>query len=188
MSLPVSQIVYSSFPKVGFKSLASSTVSQEIKQAFLEQVVYQHWNDYNPPPSDFRAVYLYQLSPADTLFGWLYSDLTDDQGRGNTPYFHSYYTSQRMNQSQLQVILTCLGLGPLTVIEQSPIPTVLDSLLIPDSCCYQPAREGVALPTYLQQQIWGQFQESQLLQFFVNRRGRNPYSPLKIGSNWDKRY
>ncbi len=43
------QLVYTSFPGVGFKALVSAQVPPQIQQAFIEQVVYQYWDSYNPP-------------------------------------------------------------------------------------------------------------------------------------------
>ena len=91
MPLSLGQIVYTSFTGIGFRLLASAQVPSEIQQAFVEQVVFRHWDSYNPPESEYRAVYLYQVTPEHILFGWLYSDGSDDLKRTHVPYFHCYY-------------------------------------------------------------------------------------------------
>ena len=52
MSLVLGQLVYTSFPKVGYKLFVSTEVPTEIQQVFIQQIVYQHWNSYNPPKLD----------------------------------------------------------------------------------------------------------------------------------------
>jgi predicted regulator of Ras-like GTPase activity (Roadblock/LC7/MglB family) len=167
MPLRVSQIIYTSLPSVGFKSLASQQVPPEIEQAFRQQVVHQYWDAYNPPGIGYRAAYLYQVSPQQTLFGWLYNDGTDDLGRSHTPYFLSYYTGERLSENWLPKILTCLEVGPLALIERQHLPTALEMLAIPDSCRYQPARPGVKIPSHLQQQSQQHWEAEKLLQLFV---------------------
>lgn len=171
MSLLVDQIIYTSFPKLGFKSLVSQQVPLEIEQAFLQHIVHQHWDAYNPPAANYRAAYLHQLSPRQTLFGWLYNDGKDDIGRSHTPYFLSYYLAEKLEKVQLEYILTCLETGPLTSLERQQIPTAPHRLTLPASGSYQPSRPGVRIPKSLQQQSYRQLQQQQLLQLFVPQVG-----------------
>lgn len=167
MPLRVGQIIYTSLPSVGFKSLTSEQVPPEVEQAFRQQVVHQYWDAYNPPSSGYRAAYLYQVSPQQTLFGWLYNDGADDLGRSHIPYFLSYYTGERLPAGWLPKILTCLEAGPLALIERHQLPTALEMLAIPDSCRYQSARPGVKIPSHLQHQSQQHWETEQLLQLFV---------------------
>ena len=167
MPLPVDQILYTSFPQVGFKSLASQEIPLEIEQTFRERVVHEYWDAYNPPEADYRAIYLYQLSPTQTLFGWLYNDGIDDIGRSHTPYFLSYYLTEVLEREKLQKILTCLETGPLRAIDRQNWPISLEKLLIPDICHYQPARPGVNIPMPIQAQTQQYLQQNQLLKLFI---------------------
>ena len=167
MSLLVDQIIYTSFAEVGYKFLVSQKVPSDIEQSFLQHIVHQYWDAYNPPADNYRAAYLHQLSPHQTLFGWLYNDGTDDAGRAHTPYFISYYLVERLGRQQLNCILTCLEAGPLASIERQHLPLTLGRLAIPDGCCYQPARPGVNIPSRIQQQSHRQLGQQQLLQLFI---------------------
>lgn len=167
MPLQVGQIIYTSLPSVGFKSLTSEQVPPEVEQAFRHDVVHQYWDAYNPPGIGYRAAYLYQISPQQTLFGWLYNDGSDDLGRSHTPYFLSYYTGESLSGEWLPKLLTCLEVGPLALIERQHLPTALEMLAIPDSCGYQPARPGVKIPSHLQQQSQKHWEAEKLLQLFV---------------------
>jgi predicted regulator of Ras-like GTPase activity (Roadblock/LC7/MglB family) len=167
MSLRVAQIIYTSFVKVGFKFLVSQELPPHLEQLFLQDIVHRHWNAYDPPAANYRAAYLHQISPHQTLFGWLYNDGTDDAGRDHTPYFISYYLGEEITQRQLDSILTCLEAGPLESIERAHPPLTLKPLRIPDGCCYQPARPGVNIPLRMQQESHRQLWHQQLLQLFI---------------------
>jgi len=43
----------------------------------MERVASQRWDSYEPPKSGYRAVYLHQVTPDHSLFGWLYNDADD---------------------------------------------------------------------------------------------------------------
>jgi predicted regulator of Ras-like GTPase activity (Roadblock/LC7/MglB family) len=168
MSLLVDQLIYTSFPKVGFKSLVSSQVSLEIQQTFIQEIVYRHWDAYNPIKAGHHAAYLYQFSPEQSLFGWLYTNETDDVGRTNTPYFICYYLSELLNTTQLEHILTCLRTGPITLIDRHNPPKALERMTLPDSCRYEPVRRGVEISSTTHQQIHRELQQRQLLNLFVS--------------------
>ncbi len=179
MPLVVHPIIYTSFPKVGFQSLASPSVPIEVQQTFLEQIVYQQWNTYDPPPAGYRAVYLYQVTPEQLLFGWLYNDGNDDLGRSNIPYFVGYHFQGRINSSSLEQILNCLELGPPVVFDRQNPPKLLENLVIPDGNSYQPTRRGLSLDSETRQKIHRNWQQQQLIRLFVALKMPDPTTYLK---------
>lgn len=147
MSLILGQLIYTSFPEVGYKALASAAISTEIQQAFIQQVVYQYWDSYNPPKPGYRAAYIRQVTLEKTLFGWLYNDGLDDFGRTHLPYFLCYYLTELLDATQLENIFTCLRRGPVAMIDRQSLPDNLESIVITDLLSYQPACLGVAIST-----------------------------------------
>lgn len=164
MSL-LGQLVYTSFPEVGFRTLASTQVPLEIQQAFIQKVVYQHWDSYNPPMSGYRAAYLYQVTPEHSLFGWLYNDGQDDFGRAQVPYFQCYYYSERLHAVRLEDIFTCLHRGPVALIDRQT-PCALD-IVVPDLRSYQPVRIGVAIPSGVRDRSHVALKQRRLLDLFI---------------------
>lgn len=143
MFLLLGQLVYTSFPKVGFQALMSAAIPLEIRQAFVDQIVYQYWDSYNPPSADYRAVYVYRLAADQTLFGWLYNDGVDDFGRSHIPYFVCYYFAGELQAEHLEAIFTCLATGPDTIVDRHTLPDHIGSIVIGDHQNYQPARDGI---------------------------------------------
>ena len=168
MPLLLGQLVYTSFPEVGFKVFASAQVPLEIQQAFVQQVVYQHWDAYNPPVSVYRAAYLHQITLEHSLFGWMYNDGLDDLGRSHVPYFVCYYLAGALHPVQLENIFTCLYRGPVTLIDRQSFPAALESLVAPDLWNYQPAHLGVAIPPDVREQSHLALKERKLLEIFVS--------------------
>lgn len=166
MYLLLGQLVYTSFAKRGFKTLVSGMVSIEIEQAFMERVS-EYWDSYNPPTSDYRAVYLYQLSPEQTLFGWLYHDGTDDMGRSDVPLFVCYYLREPLFDFQLANIFTCLEKGPVGLIDRHNPSAYLETKVIPNLWSYQPARQGIAIPLAVRQHSYFALRQEELLNVFV---------------------
>ena len=164
MSLLLNQLVYTSFPEIGFKLLTSQQVPWQIQQNFME-LVYRYWDSYNPPLSGFRAAYLYQPSADVCLFGWLYNNEMDDLGRSHVPYFVCYYLNQSLQPHQLRKILTCLHKGPLITVEQPS--SSLDLIEVPDSCGYDPVRPGAFISSELQEHCYKNLKHKQLLNLFV---------------------
>ncbi len=167
MPLLLDQLLYTSFSRVGFRTLASAEVPAEIQQAFLQQVVYKHWDSYNPPSAGYRAAYLHQLIPEHCLFGWLYSDGRDDLGRCHVPYFLCYYLNDFLQPARLENIFTCLRRGPVALIDQNSFPATLETLLFRDFWSYQPACLGVAIPSDVRKHSPIALQEGKLLDLFV---------------------
>jgi predicted regulator of Ras-like GTPase activity (Roadblock/LC7/MglB family) len=186
MPLLVGQIVYTSFPAVGFKSLASQQMSLDVQQTFVQQIVHSNWDSYNPPQTGYKAAFLYQLSPDRCLFGWLYNEGNDDLGRANIPYCIGYYLTGLLSTVQLENVLTCLDMGPLVIIERDRPPIFLDNIIIPDLCNYKPARSGVPIASELRKQTHKQLLQKKLLNLFVGVsdlqkiKPREPYSSKSL--------
>jgi phosphate transport system substrate-binding protein len=167
MHLLLGQVVYTSFTGMGFRLLASTQVPTEIQQAFLEGVASQHWDSYEPPKSGYRAVYLHQVTPEHSLFGWLYNDGADDMGRCDVPYFICYYIAGPLHAIQLENIFICLHKGPVALIDRHSIPTTLAAILIRNFWSYQPARPGVAIALGVRRQSHLALNQGELLDVFV---------------------
>ncbi len=163
----VEQIFYTSWVKVGFQCLVSPSIPDEIQQGFIKQIVYQYWNAYNPPQAGYRGAYLHQFSRYQTVFGWLYNDESDDLGRDHIPYFIGYFLGGQLNQSQLDILWTCLETGPIMVIERQTPPFSLETIIIPDRCDYQSPRLGVSIPVKIRQQSQIAWKQGQLIKQFI---------------------
>ena len=167
MYLLLGQLVYTSFNGKGFKTVRSPQVSLEIQQAFLQHVVSQHWDSYNPPEPKYRAAYIYQIDSEQTLFGWLYNDGVDELGRGNVPYFICYYISEPLFDFQLANIFTCLERGPVAILDRHQPHAYVKTKILPNLWDYQPAKAGVTIPLYLRQQSYTDLRQGNLLELFV---------------------
>jgi phosphate transport system substrate-binding protein len=162
------QIVYSSFAATGFKTVTSAQITTQIQQAFMERVVYQHWDCYKPPESGFRAVYIHQLTPEQVLFGWLYNDGTDDINRSDVPYFVCYYlAAPLLFYFQLEEIFNCLHAGPLAWIDRHRPPAIPQNILIQNARSYKPVRPGVAIPALIRARSHIALKQGELLNLFV---------------------
>lgn len=167
MYLLLSQLIYTSFAGRGFSTLASAQLSIEIQQTFMQRLVSQYWDSYNPPASGSRAVFLHQISPEETLFGWLYNDGTDDLGRSDVPLFVCYYITEPLFDFQLANIFICLEKGPVALIDRHNPSARLETKVIPDLWSYQPARSGVAIPLAIRQRSYLALRQGELLELFV---------------------
>jgi predicted regulator of Ras-like GTPase activity (Roadblock/LC7/MglB family) len=167
MPLLVEQLIYTSFPKIGFKCLVSEQVPLAIQQAFCEQVVHNYWDTYNPPEVGYRAAYLCQISYNQVIFGWLYNDGADDFGRANIPYFIGYYLPETLNSFQLDKIFTCLETGPVNLIDRRYPPDSIENLLIPDFCLYEAPRRGVVISPEVRQESHSSLEKKILVNLFV---------------------
>lgn len=167
MPVLLGQLVYTSFPEVGLRAIASPQVPTQIQQAFIQQVVYKYWNSYKPPRSGYRAAYLHQVTPDDTLFGWLYNDEADDLGRSNVPYFVCYYLAELLDAVQLENIFTCLQKGPVALIDRESLPVDLAAVVAPDLWSYQPARIGVAIASGVRERSQVALKQKRLLKLLT---------------------
>ena len=102
MSLMVGQLIYTTLPNSGFQLLVSQRIPIHIQDSFVQNIVYQHWNVYNPPSDDYQAVYLHQVSATHLLFGWLYNEGRDELGRSHIPYFLAYYWTGNLDDARLE--------------------------------------------------------------------------------------
>ncbi|MGB7417334.1 MAG: hypothetical protein WA902_24270, partial [Thermosynechococcaceae cyanobacterium] len=112
MLMELGQLVYTSFPGMGFKTLASDRIPQLIQNFFLKEIVLQHWDSYDVNFDCQRAIYIHQPTLESCLFGWLYCTELDEYGR-SIPYFIGYYLPESLNATTLSRILACLQKGPL---------------------------------------------------------------------------
>lgn len=167
MPLILGQIVYTSFTGIGFRLLASAQVPSEFQQAFIEQVAFRYWDSYNPPESGYRAAYLYQVSPENVLFGWLYNDGVDDMERIHVPYFHCYYLTGPLHAILLENIFTCLHKGPVSLIDRLCLPAKFDTINLGNFWSYQPARPGVAIALDVRKRSHIEIKQGKLLALFV---------------------
>ena len=165
-SLLLDQLLYTSFPGIGFK-LINSHLPQQIQQAFLEKIVYQHWDAYNPPPPGYKGIYIYQLSLEETFFGWLYNDGKDELGREHIPYFICYFLNKNLHPVELDCIFNCLHTGPLQTLKKHTLPSNLEKVPLPDFPNYQPSRRGVEIPVQIREKGQIALRQKELLDFFV---------------------
>jgi hypothetical protein len=168
MTLRLGQLLYTSFPKVGFQIVTSPEVPAEARQAFVQKVTNQLWDAYNPPDNGYRAVYIYQEALDWTLFAWLYNDGTDDRGRSNVPYFVGHYLAGPLSSEQLDNIFAFLRKGPsMAIVRQAP-PGYLEEAAAPDLWDYKPARAGVAVPAKICKQAHKALAEGKCVEIFVS--------------------
>ncbi|PZD72444.1 hypothetical protein C1752_03733 [Acaryochloris thomasi RCC1774] len=169
MSLVVGQIVYSSFPRIGYQIFANAEMPESVQSAFVEDIVHKHWDVYEPPPPGYRAGFIHQAHPDHTLFGWLFNDGDDDHGRPHTPYCLSYHLNQPLESDIANFIVQCLQKGPVALIPRHIIPEQPGQLEITSD--YEPAGLGVTFTAVQQQQIQEQLQHPSLLQCFLADSG-----------------
>lgn len=175
MHLLIGQIVYTSLDNIGFISLASSQVPQKIQQAFIQQVAAKYWDIYNPPPSGYQAIFLHQLTPEHTLFGWLYNeDSSDDLDGSSVPYFHCYYLAEPLRDFHLENIFTCLQKGPVSLIDRHYPPATLEPIVIQTPWTfnnkfwsYQPSRPGIEIPIDVRDRSYVALHQGELLDIFI---------------------
>ncbi|WP_299484955.1 caspase family protein [Acaryochloris sp. IP29b_bin.137] len=146
-TLELDQLIYTSFPDQGFQTLSSESVSEEVKQVFLTQVVYKYWNSYAPPQPGYRSAYLAQISTEQTLFGWMYNHGNDDLGRSHVPYFVAYCLTGKLDNALLDDIYTYLERGPITFIERESVSPVVAKVVIDSLEDWHPALPGVSIPS-----------------------------------------
>jgi len=168
MDFPLGQLIYTSFPGIGFRTLVSAQVPTEVQQVFIQRVVSQYWDSYNPPPSGYRAVYLHQVTLEDCLFGWLYNDGADDIGRTHLPYFICYYLAEPLQTVQLENVFTFLYRGPVALIDRQNSPSSLETIVAPNLWNYQPARSGVAIPSVVNVRSHIALKRGERLDLFVS--------------------
>jgi predicted regulator of Ras-like GTPase activity (Roadblock/LC7/MglB family) len=176
MTLLVGQLIYTNLPKSGFKLIVSQHIPSEIQNKFVQDIVHQMWDAYNPPPLNYQAVFLQQFSSQRTLFGWLYNDGHDDLGRAHIPYFLGYYLPEKLDEDRLQLILSCLAAGPIYFLERGSLSESLGAVILPEAEEYHSSRPGLVIPNHLQEQLFGNHKKQKLLQLHfacVQARGQS---------------
>jgi len=164
MPLLVGQLIYTNLPKSGFKLLVSQHIPLEIQDKFIQEIVHQMWDAYNPPPPNYQAVFLQQFSHKRTLFGWLYNDGHDDLGRAHIPYFLGYYLTGQLDDDRLQQILGCLATGPIYFLERERLSESLEPVILPAAEQYHSSRPGLVIPKHLQEQLFNKQKKQQLIE------------------------
>jgi hypothetical protein len=106
------QMVYTSFMGRGFQLLVSQRIDPTLGDVFLDQVVGQLWNVYEPPSADYRAAFVLTTVEDLVFFGWIYNDGLDDQGRAHVPYCICYLSHGPLTSLQFEQLLDCLERGP----------------------------------------------------------------------------
>lgn len=180
MSLDLGQLIYTSFAKVGFQALTSAAVPMTARRAFIEQIVYQYWDSYNPPSSGYRAAYIYQLSTDQILFGWLYNDGVDDLGRSHVPYFVCYYFAGALHFDRLELIFRCLSTGPIAIVDRQTFPDQVENIVVP--AFYQSARSGVAIAAEIYEQSRTILQEGKRFKLFIPEENERQH-PARADNN-----
>ncbi len=161
----VGQMIGTSDMGGAFKVSASPNVSADIQRAFIQRIVYRQWDFRNPLAAGEQAVYLYQLSKTESLFGWLYSESAESSTAA--PYFICCYLAEPLNATQLENILLWLQVGPADPSHSHASPTTVTDLHAPDLWNHRPARPGVAVPEALVLQSLDKLERGELIDLFV---------------------
>jgi Caspase domain/WD domain, G-beta repeat len=210
MSLSIEQLVYTSFPDLGNRVLASKNLPQAIQESFMQAVVHPYWQSQSlaeqslggqasvgqsPVGRTARAAYLHQFSSDQTLFGWMYCDPSTQDSEDWTTHFVCYYTTRKLDGILLDGIFNCLETGPKTQLERLEGKKELESMDIPVSGEYTAARLGVAIPSSVRARSRLLLYKEKLLQFFLQvempqespTRGDRPTSAQNPASSQNKR-
>lgn len=170
MPFSVSPLIYTSFPKVGFQLVSCAGTPPAVETALVKQVVHANWDPYLPPPSDFRSVFVHQVSLRQTLFGWLINDGVDDLGREHTPYCLSYFLAQVLDVADLEAILGYLAQGPIVKLDRGQMPTAIAPIELPNLDAYQPEFAGVSVPQEICDRSFTNLAHHHFIQFIHGNR------------------
>jgi hypothetical protein len=158
------QIRYLYLPNVGLQLIASSEVNDRIQKSFLHDLVGQHWHQQDPLPLNYQAVYLYQPSPSDILFGWLF---TESSPEGKIwPAFIGHYLPASLSICLAEIIFAFLSKGPMMTLA-SQAPTTLTRVAAPDLWHYQPQRPGVVMSPEERQHCHDAIRQGQCVNTFT---------------------
>lgn len=158
------QIRYLYLPNVGLQLIASSGVNDRIQKSFLHDLVGQHWHQQDPLPQNYQAVYLYQSSPSDILFGWLF---TESSLEGKIwPVFIGHYLPAILNSCLAEILFAFLSKGPMMPLA-SQAPTTLTKVIAPDLWDYQPQRSGVMMSSEERQHCHDAIRQGQCVNAFT---------------------
>ena len=167
MSLMVGQLIYTTLPNSGFQLLVSQRIPIHIQDSFVQNIVYQHWNVYNPPSDDYQAVYLHQVSATHLLFGWLYNEGRDELGRSHIPYFLAYYWTGNLDDARLERFLRHLEKGPVYFIERERLESNLQNVIVPDVDEYNSPRSGLVISSEIRAKSQKDLQKKKILKLLV---------------------
>jgi hypothetical protein len=160
------QIRYLYLPKIGLQLIASSDVSDVIRNSFLHNLVEQHWHRQGPLPPDYQAVYLYQPSLSDILFGWMYIESASET-LDTWPFFIGYYLSVRLSSSLADIIFAFLSKGPMICLDSNG-STRLAKVPAPDLWNYQPQRPGIVMSAQERQYCYDAIRQSKCANAFTD--------------------
>jgi len=178
MSLMVGQLIYTTLPNSGFQLLVSQRIPIHIQDSFVQNIVYQHWNVYNPPSHDYQAVYLHQVSATHLLFGWLYNEGSDELGRAHIPYFLAYYWTGNLDDARLDRFLRHLEKGPVYFIERERLESNLQNVIVPDVDEYNSPRCGLLISSEIRTKSQKDLQKKKILKLLVSSDDPVPPEPL----------
>jgi predicted regulator of Ras-like GTPase activity (Roadblock/LC7/MglB family) len=163
----VGQLIYTTLPNSGFQLLVSQRIPIHIQDSFVQNIVYQHWNVYNPPSDDYQAVYLHQVSATHLLFGWLYNEGRDELGRSHIPYFLAYYWTGNLDDARLERFLRHLEKGPVYFIERERLESNLQNVIVPDVDEYNSPRSGLVISSEIRVKSQKDLQKKKILKLLV---------------------
>lgn len=180
MVLKVDQILFTSFVGKGFMLLASDATPESVKDSFCENVVYKYWDHYGPLKGFNRAVYFYQFSRIDTIFGWQYNEGVDEFGRCEIPCFLGYYFSGEINDALLVSAFDTLERGPLEFSETQNALVSLNRLELNFLYDYPQVRTGVPIPRKLKEFSRGALTQGELIDFYLPIKFQTEINPLTL--------
>jgi len=174
----VGQLIYTTLPNSGFQLLVSQRIPIHIQDSFVQNIVYQHWNVYNPPSHDYQAVYLHQVSATHLLFGWLYNEGRDELGRSHIPYFLAYYWTGNLDDARLERFLRHLEKGPVYFIERERLESNLQNVIVPDVDEYNSPRSGLVISSEIRAKSQKDLQKKKILKILVSSDDLVPPEPV----------
>jgi hypothetical protein len=181
MTLILGQLAYTYFHGEGFQIIVSDEIPSVIQEAFVEHIVYRHWDVYDPPKAGYRAAYLYQVSLEDWLFGWVHDNGADDLGRHRVPSFRCYYLKGTVHPVQLDRIFACLQAGPLTFLDHHRFPEDLEALISDDAWGDLSLHQGVTTPTRLREQSHTMLQQKNFIDLLIPLEPQNaPFNEVHL--------
>jgi hypothetical protein len=178
MPMHLGQLLYTSFPHVGLSVMTSPQVPEEIQHSFVEDIAHRYWDIDHQLPSQYRAVFCYQPSLQQTLFGWLLAIESKDFSNVSIPCFIGYYASGALQRSQLNAILVCLANGPLQIPDELQYLGSLDDLELPNDGHYRSAYPGVTVSAEVCDRCYQLLSQQRPIDFFVSHKPDPLQSPL----------
>ncbi|MCG9893197.1 MAG: caspase family protein [Thermosynechococcaceae cyanobacterium MS004] len=147
--------------------LTSTNLPQAIQQSFMQGVVHHYWQNQAIAGQKLRAAYLYQLSPNQTLFGWMYCRPAPQEPEDWITHFLCYYSAHNLDGLQLDGIFNSLETGPATPFETLESTSVLEAIALPLSGEYPALEAGVKIPSSVRARSRLLLYQEKLLHFFL---------------------